>query len=140
MQSMAPYQRKLILALLVVILAGLTLTIVDRQRQALSFDIRGFLDGYKHTKVVDTSKVVVKASTNALNLPETDAENKPVIININTADIGQLQRLPGIGPILAQNIVAYREMIGPFIRPDDLLNVSGIGQKKLQQILGYIEF
>jgi len=140
MQSMAPYQRKLILALLVVILTGLTLTVVDRQRQALSFDIRGFLDGYKHTKVVDTTKVVVKASTNAMNLPEINSENKPVIININNADIGQLQTLPGIGPVLAQNIVAHRDLIGQFIKPEDLLNVNGIGHKKLQRIMGYIEF
>ena len=50
-------------------------------------------------------------------------------ININTSDAESLQRLPGIGPVLAEEIIAYRENEGLFLRPEDLMNVPGIGEK-----------
>lgn len=58
-------------------------------------------------------------------------------VNINTADVNELDRLPGIGPALAERIVRYREENGPFTSVDDLLNVSGIGEKKLEALRDY---
>jgi len=55
-------------------------------------------------------------------------------VNINTADAGQLDTLPGIGPALAQRIMQYRELEGPFKSLDDLKNVSGIGGKKYEDL------
>jgi competence protein ComEA len=55
-------------------------------------------------------------------------------ININAATAPELEQLPGIGPALAQNIVDYRETHGPFLKLEDLLEVSGIGPAKLEQI------
>lgn len=55
-------------------------------------------------------------------------------ININTADISQLQKLPGIGPSTAERIVEYRKENGPFKRIEELMNVRGIGQKKFDRI------
>lgn len=52
------------------------------------------------------------------------------LININTAQPSELQRLPGIGPALAARIVAYREAWGPFGAIEDILEVSGIGPVK----------
>ena len=46
--------------------------------------------------------------------------------------------LPGIGPLLAGRIVAYREENGPFEIPGELMNVEGIGEKKLEEIWDYI--
>ena len=141
---MAPYQRRIILALIVIILAGLIMIIIDRQRQAMGFDVRGFLDGYKHTSIVDTSKAVVKAETNALELIKSVNSTESVIeakkMNINHADIGQLQLIPGIGPVLAQRIIAHRDSIGAFSDLDGLLMVEGIGRKKLLRMQEYIEF
>ena len=62
----------------------------------------------------------------------------PSIININTATAEEIQVLPGIGPLLAQRIVEYREENGPFETNGELMNVSGIGEKKLEEIWDYI--
>ncbi len=59
-------------------------------------------------------------------------------LNVNTASARELETLPGIGPVLAGAIVDYREKCGPFERLEDLLNVSGIGEKILARISGYL--
>ena len=55
-------------------------------------------------------------------------------LDINEATKTQLMDLPGIGEELAQRIINYRTAEGPFQTTDDLMNVAGIGQKKLQAI------
>lgn len=56
-------------------------------------------------------------------------------VNINTATVKELDdALPGIGPTLAQRIVDYREQHGPFRSPEDIKNVSGIGERRFEQI------
>lgn len=59
-------------------------------------------------------------------------------ININTADAETLQRLPGIGEVLAKRIVAYRTEHGPFSSIQDLELVDGIGSGKLMVIIELI--
>lgn len=59
-------------------------------------------------------------------------------ININVADVGVLSELPGIGEVLAQRIVDYREANGRFSQLQDLKNISGIGDTKLSAIMEYI--
>jgi competence protein ComEA len=59
-------------------------------------------------------------------------------IDINKATANDLQTLPGIGPSLAKQIVAYREKHGPFRRVEDLMAIRGIGLKKWQQIRPYV--
>lgn len=51
-------------------------------------------------------------------------------VNINAASASELEALPGIGPALAQRIVASRQSQGPFAQCEDIMRVSGIGQKK----------
>lgn len=53
-------------------------------------------------------------------------------ININTASAEELAQLKGIGQSHAAKIVAYREKNGPFKMPEDLTQVSGIGQKTFE--------
>ncbi len=55
-------------------------------------------------------------------------------ININRASAEELEALPGIGPVLAARIVAYREEHGPFRSVEDLLRIPGIGPATLERI------
>jgi competence protein ComEA len=52
-------------------------------------------------------------------------------VRINVADGTELQRLPGVGPVLAERIVEHRDRYGPFEDVEDLLDVAGIGEGKL---------
>lgn len=60
-------------------------------------------------------------------------------IDINHAEASALQTLPGIGPALAQRIVAYRKTYGSFADTRGLLEVDGIGPKRLGKIEPWIE-
>ncbi len=63
------------------------------------------------------------------------SEAQPAIpLDINRADGEALQTLPGIGPVLAQRILAYRESHGPFRRPEELMNVPGVGAKRYARL------
>ena len=55
-------------------------------------------------------------------------------ININRAATARLECLPGIGPILAQEIVTHREKLGIFKELEELKEVKGIGEKKFEKI------
>jgi competence protein ComEA len=55
-------------------------------------------------------------------------------VNINTAGATELEELPGIGEVLAQNIIDYRTENGPFTSVDQLVDVSGIGDATLAEL------
>lgn len=59
-------------------------------------------------------------------------------VRINSASASELQSLPGVGPALAQRIIAERSR-GRFVSAEDLLRVSGIGKAKLEKIRAYVE-
>lgn len=59
-------------------------------------------------------------------------------LDLNTATKRQLMELPGIGEVLAQRILDYRQTYGTFVAVEDLLNVQGIGEKKLEQIEPFV--
>jgi len=50
-------------------------------------------------------------------------------VNINTASAEELKTLVRVGPVYADRIIDYRENNGPFEKPEDIMNVSGIGPK-----------
>ena len=59
-------------------------------------------------------------------------------ININTATIEELQKLPGVGESMAKKIIAYRIQNGKFTKIEDIKNVNGIGEAKFNNIKEFI--
>lgn len=65
---------------------------------------------------------------------EEDMSQSSTTVNINTADLTELQELPGVGPSKAQAIIAYREENGLFKSIEGLLEVSGFGEKTFEKL------
>lgn len=59
-------------------------------------------------------------------------------VNINTATAEELTALPGIGEVLAERIVSYREQYGNFLSTEELMDVTGISEKKFEGIKEYV--
>ena len=78
----------------------------------------------------------------ASSLPEEDGWPDSLlegeVININTASVSDLQRLPGIGPERAQVIVDYRQEQGGFSSVEELMRVDGIGKTVLERLRPYV--
>lgn len=72
-------------------------------------------------------------------IPQTEAPDSPAYpVNINTADLAQFMTLPDIGMVLAQRIVDYRAQHGEFQAVEELMNVEGIGEKRMEQLLDLV--
>ena len=105
---------KLILAILVFTLfVGLALLAYQRSRPLSVVEIGAFDSDYR------------QAGTAGEELPK---------ININKADAEELMALKGIGKTIAERIVEYRSLKGPFVSIDDIKNVKGIGKAMLDKI------
>ena len=63
----------------------------------------------------------------------TDRKGK-IMVDINHADAAELEKLTGVGPAIAKRIIEYRNKNGRFTKPEDLINVRGIGQKTLEKM------
>jgi competence protein ComEA len=59
-------------------------------------------------------------------------------VNLNTATATELMQLPRVGPRTAERILAFRAAHGPFRRPEELMNVKGIGEKAFLRLQPHI--
>lgn len=81
---------------------------------------------------IDASGALVDSSTQEAGQAAT------TLVNINTATLEELDALPGVGPATAQAIIDDREANGPFASEEDIMRVSGIGEKKYEKLKGSI--
>ena len=84
-----------------------------------------------YIQIEDKQAVQTQATVSQTSAPSPQ-------ININTATAQQLQLLPGIGETLARRIIDYRETNGDFKSTEELMNVTGIGEKIFDSINDYI--
>ena len=85
------------------------------------------------TERVSETFSAVSETESAENTADSPDEPTALMININTASAEELTRLKGIGEKIAERIVEYRQE-KPFEKIEDIMNVSGIGEKKFEDI------
>lgn len=78
--------------------------------------------------VSDGMQVIVPAEVPGAGLEAVPDDGR---VHVNRATVVDLDALPGVGPVLAERIVAHRDERGPFDSVEDLLDVPGIGESKL---------
>jgi comEA protein len=87
----------------------------------------------------NTARENMRNSNMSTEISQTVEEVVKGSININKADVEELEKLPRIGPAMAKRIIEYRKLQGSFKSLDDLIKVKGIGQKTLDLIRPYLE-
>ncbi len=83
---------------------------------------------------IEPPRKIVSDSSGVVEEKGSQVDEDTYIININTADIKELDKLPGIGPSTAQKIIEYREKNGTFKTIEDIMKVKGIGNSKYDKI------
>lgn len=78
---------------------------------------------------IETGRITRRAGGPAVRRPDGP-------VNVNTATLEELIQIKHVGPALAEKIILERETNGPFYYREDLLNVSGIGEKTLLKLDG----
>lgn len=98
-------------------------------------------DGQKiYIPSIYDSKEITYIQNDAGNnvLDESSSGSQSLLININTATQAELETLPGIGSATATKVIDYRTKNGKFKKIEDIMNVSGIGEAKFNNIKDYI--
>jgi competence protein ComEA len=100
----------------------------------------GFMDEADETQVnlaqkVHDEMIIIISKSGEAGEVSTQGSNESGKVRINVADQAEIESLNGIGPSKAQAIIQYREENGLFQTAEDLLEISGIGQKTLDNIM-----
>jgi competence protein ComEA len=113
--------------------AGGALTEADLSRLNLAAPLEDGQQVYV-PRVGEVPPVVAGAADGSPTGGEQPGEVDGGPVDVNTATAGELEALPGVGPSIAQAIVAYREEHGRFSSVDQLIEVRGIGDARLEQL------
>lgn len=89
-----------------------------------------------HSDLLATQSPVVDVPHSVSDTPSQSpgVAKGPQFIDLNRASVEDFEQLPGVGPVLARRVVAYRESRGRFDAVEELRGVKGIGQKKLERL------
>ena len=100
--------------------------------------VSGQLGEAEYKVTVSKQAPAVSASLPEVEDGYPDSLLEGEVIDLNTASVADLTRLPGIGEKRAQAIVDYRESSGPFQSVEELTEVKGIGEGILAQVYDYV--
>lgn len=84
------------------------------------------------------SRTVQGSNINAIAQTEPLQTATRSRLDLNRASAGELESLPGIGTVLAQRVIAFRESVGRFQKIEDLREVKGIGAKKFERLKSFV--
>lgn len=107
--------------------------LISTERETVSEASANYAAGGSAVQILQTSSSKAEETADA-----ADSENSSELININTAPASELVKLKGIGEVKAAAIVEYRRINGNFKTVQDIMNVSGIGEKTFEKIRGQI--
>lgn len=94
--------------------------------------------GYEFTDPIYSTFTSKESVENVVVSEQSTEEAEEVFpIKINTADYEHLQKIPGIGPVMAQKIINYRKQYGTIVEIDELLSIDGIGKKTVEILKEY---
>lgn len=113
----------------------LALTLVFASFSLGFFSGRNFAGPSVQVSPLSTTSPIATEESTQPDSPVSEPTSPEGLINVNTADQQTLMLLPGVGEVLSQRIIDYRNKNGPFGSLRDLLNVSGIGEQKLEAII-----
>jgi competence protein ComEA len=88
--------------------------------------------------VVDGGQVLVPGAGTTQATGGWSRTDPPDLVSLNRGTAQELEAVPGLGPVLAVRITKHRESNGPYVEVEDLLDVPGIGEKKLAALREYV--
>ncbi len=139
MSSFRPVDVRIIVFLSILVLIGSVLTLLKRQGALSDLDLGIFLENdpyrYSYRSSEFTPDNDLSSSVkDSLAQSESEAIKAYKKMNLNRAGFYDLQSLPGIGPVIAERILAYRDSVERFEVVEDLLKVKGIGPAKYKRL------
>lgn len=107
-----------------------SLRIADRGMRLLAFALLLVaLASCGRDKVVEDTD-----SARPLSVQGSEASSGRQCVNLNTATAEELERLPGIGEVMARKVIEYRNQNGPFRRPEEIIIIEGFSERKYRAI------
>lgn len=114
----------------------LALTVVGLLSMCGVYAVRGGASGQPWRVEVERTEQQREESVSERQEPDSLLEGE--VINLNSASVSDLSRLPGVGEVRAQAIVDYRQEHGPFAHVDELTQVKGIGSGIVEGLRPYV--